>query len=86
MGYMGRYQICLDLGVDEWFKWSNKVKKGNTHNFFVKKVCFLPIVCVGNFYNKNRIFSKKSDLGNGACTDTRVSVHALLRGGHQYAG
>ena len=28
----------------------------------------------------------KSDPLNGACTDTRVSVHALLRGGQFYAG
>ena len=29
---------------------------------------------------------EKSDPLNGGCTDTRVSVHALLRGGHHYAG
>ena len=29
---------------------------------------------------------EKIDPLNGACTDTQVSVHALLRGGHHYAG
>ena len=38
-------QIRLDLGIDEWFKWSNRVQKGNKS--------------VRNFYNNNRIFLKK---------------------------
>ena len=43
---MDRYEICLDLGVDEWFKWSNRVQKGNkslkhTH-FSSKSVFFCP--------------------------------------------
>ena len=29
---------------------------------------------------------EKSDPLNGACTDTRLSVHALLRWGHCYVG
>ena len=74
----------LYLGVDEWFKWSNRVQKGNeclkhTH-FSSKKVCFLPIVCVRNFYNNNRIFLKKV---------SRVTVHAPIPGYrcmHCYAG
>ena len=53
-----------------------------THIFFVKKVCFLPVQI---FYNNNNFFLK-SDPRNGACTDTRVTVHALLRGGHGYVG
>jgi len=81
---MGRYQICLDLGVDEWFKWSNRVQKGNKclkHTHFSSKSVFFAHRLRTKHLTITLDFFIKSDPRNGACTDIRIMVHALLRRG-----